>query len=176
MPRLACAAVLLALGIAGCGGANDTTTVTETAQAGNQATATQTGTDTGASIATASAAVPAGNHGPHYFETPSHNIGCYIDSRSVRCDIRQRDWSPPPEPQSCIKFGVDWGQGISIASHGAGFVCAGDTTLGGPGLLGYGHSSRRGPIYCASRATGITCGNSDTGHGFFMARARYRLF
>jgi hypothetical protein len=177
MPRLACAAAMLALAIAGCGGGNDTTTVTETAQAGNQATATQTqGTDTGAPIASASVAVPAGDTGPHYFETPSHNIGCYMDRKSVRCDIREHDWTPPPKPQYCIKAGVDWGGGVAVAAHRASIVCAGDTTLGGPGLLGYGHAARRGPIYCISRAAGITCRNADTDHGFFLSRARYRLF
>lgn len=156
MPRLACAAALLALAIAGCG--SDSKTVTET-QAVQR-----------------SAPVPAGNQGPHYFETPSHNIGCYLDSGSVRCDIRERDWTPPPKPQYCIKAGVDWGQGVSVASHRASVVCAGDTTLGGPGLLGYGHSARRGPIYCVSRTAGITCRNADTKHGFFLSRASYRLF
>jgi hypothetical protein len=163
MPRLACAAVLLALGVAGCG--SDTKTVTET----------QTQTQASGSVQRP-LAVAAGNHGPHYFETPSHNIGCYLDSRSVRCDIRERDWSPPPKPQYCIKAGVDWGQGVAVGAHRASIVCAGDTTLGGPGLLGYGQSARRGPIYCVSRAAGITCRNADTAHGFFLSRARYRLF
>jgi len=164
VPRLACAVLLVALGIAGCGGSDD-------------ATRSSISAATSPTVAlTRPLSVPAGNHGPHYFETPSHNIGCYLDSKSVRCDIRERDWSPPPEPKSCIKFGVDWGQGIAVGAHRASFVCAGDTVLGGPGLLGYGHSARRGPVYCVSRPAGITCSNSDTGHGFFMARARYRLF
>jgi hypothetical protein len=170
MPRLACAAVLLALTLVGCGG--DTKTVTQT-----QTQAQTQGANTpGPAIASAASAVPAGNHGPHYFETPSHNIGCYMDSKSVRCDIREHDWTAPPKPQYCIKAGVDWGGGVSVASHRASVVCAGDTTLGGPGLLGYGHSSRRGPFYCVSRTAGISCGNSDTSHGFFLSRASYRLF
>lgn len=171
MPRLACAAALLALAIAGCG--SDSKTVTETqTRAQNLTTTAQGNTVT----VQRSAPVPAGNQGPHYFETPSHNIGCYLDSGSVRCDIRERDWTPPPKPQYCIKAGVDWGQGVSVASHRASVVCAGDTTLGGPGLLGYGHSARRGPIYCVSRTAGITCRNADTKHGFFLSRASYRLF
>jgi hypothetical protein len=172
VPRLACAAALLALVLAGCG--SDTKTVTQTqAQAGTQ---TQGASTPGPPTASAAAAVPAGNQGPHYFETPSHNIGCYLDSKSVRCDIRERDWTPPPKPEYCIKAGVDWGQGVAVAAHRASVVCAGDTTLGGPGLLGYGHSARRGPIYCISARAGITCRNADTGHGFFLSRARYRLF
>ena len=179
MPRLACAAVLLALALAGCGG--DTKTVTETQTQGTstaeQTTASTTATLGGATVTTEQPpAVPAGNHGPHYFETPSHNIGCYLSAHDARCDIRERDWSPPPEPKSCIKFGVDYGQGIAVGPNRAEFVCAGDTSLGGPGLLGYGHSARRGPIYCVSATAGITCRNADTGHGFFLSRARYRIF
>ncbi len=162
MARLACACVLLALILGGCGGG--TTTVT------------QTQTETGIQQGATNGPTAARNHGPHYFETPSHNIGCYLDSRSVRCDIRQRDWSPPPKPRYCIKAGVDWGQGVAVGAHRASIVCAGDTTLGGTGLLAYGHSARRGPIYCLSRTAGITCRNADTRHGFFLSRARYRLF
>ena len=179
MPRLACAAALLALALAGCGGGTKTVTETQTQGTSTAAptTASTTTTPGGATVTTEQPpAIRAGNHGPHYFETPSHNIGCYIDSQSARCDIRQHDWTPPPKPQYCIKAGVDWGGGVSVAAHRASVVCAGDTTLGGPGLLGYGHSARRGPIYCISRTAGITCGNADTGHGFFLSRARYRLF
>jgi uncharacterized protein DUF6636 len=174
MLRLACAAALVVLVLAGCGG--DTQTVTETQTAAQAQSLTPT-TAQGKTVTMQRAApIPSGSQGPHYFETPSHNIGCYLDSKSVRCDIRERDWTPPPKPQYCIKAGVDWGQGVAVASHRASVVCAGDTTLGGPGLLGYGHSARRGPIYCTSGTAGITCRNADTGHGFFLSRARYTLF
>ena len=176
MPRLACAAAVLALAIAGCGGGSKTVTETQT-QAQTQSLTTTTAQGNTVTVQrSAPVPVPAGNQGPHYFETPSHNIGCYLDRHSARCDIRERSWSPPPEPQYCIKAGVDWGGGIAVGAHRASFVCAGDTTLGGPGLLGYGHAARRGPIYCLSRTVGITCRNADTGHGFFLSRASYRLF
>jgi hypothetical protein len=79
-------------------------------------------------------------------------------------------------PAYCKKAGVDFGQGLAVGARRAAFVCAGDTTLGGPGLLGYGHSAQRGPILCQSRAAGITCLNTSTRHGFFLSRAAYRLF
>jgi uncharacterized protein DUF6636 len=172
MPRLACAAILLALGLAGCGGDTKTVTETQTSPRGVTTTTAQGNTVTEQRLAP----VPAGNHGPHYFETPSHNIGCYLSAHDVRCDIRERDWNPPPEPKSCIKIGLDYGQGLVVGQNRAEFVCAGDTALGGPGLLGYGHSARRGSIYCISRTAGITCRNAGNGHGFFLSRARYRLF
>jgi hypothetical protein len=170
---------LFVLVFAGCGG-DDTKTVTETQ---TQATGTEaqaeatTSTATTETTPTATKSVAAsGNHGPHYFETPSHNIGCYVSAHDARCDIRERDWNPPPEPKSCIKFGVDYGQGIAVGPTGASFVCAGDTVMGGPGLLGYGHSAQRGTILCVSRPAGMTCRNTANGHGFFLARARYRIF
>jgi hypothetical protein len=173
--RLACGSLLVALlAFAGCGGSDDaTTTVTQ----GNNATQAKTVTQgTGQTQPQRALAVPAGDHGPHYFETPSHNIGCYLSRHDVRCDIRDRDWSPPPEPKSCIKIGLDYGQGLVVGPNRAEFACAGDTVLGGPGLLGYGHSARRGSIFCVSRSAGISCRNADNGHGFFLARARYRFF
>jgi hypothetical protein len=168
VPRLLCASLLLALLLAGCGG--ETTTVT------------QTKTGTGAAGTGAPGTVrqlnapPPGNHGPHYFETPSHNIGCFVSSHDARCDIRTRTWSPPPEPKSCIKIGLDFGQGLVVGPHGAEFVCAGDTTLGGPVVLPYRSSAQRGTLICVSRVAGVTCRNTAIGHGFFLSRASYRIF
>ena len=180
MPRVSCAAILVAIAMAGCGGGTDTVTETQTTAAQpSPATTSETTTTPGGATVTVThraPAVPAGNHGPHYFETPSHNIGCYIDSRSARCDIRERDWSPPAMPAYCKKAGVDFGQGIAVGIHRAQFVCAGDTTLGGPSVLPYRASAQRGTILCVSRVAGITCRNTAAAHGFFLSRASYRLF
>jgi hypothetical protein len=172
MPRLAWLAclALLAFAIAGCGGGDDET---------GESTATE---DTGTGpIASASSIPtvpePTGKHGPHYFQTPSKNIGCYLSANSVRCDIRERSWSPPPKPKFCIKAGVDWGQGIGVGEKKkAGFTCAGDTVLGGPELLGYGQTAQRGSVVCLSSRAGMACENSDTDHGFFLSRERYRIY
>jgi hypothetical protein len=164
---------LIAVLMAGCGGGTKTVTDTSISQTTVAATTPQGTTTAATPIPQPS---PSGNHGPHYFETPSHNIGCYMDAHSVRCDIRQRRWSPPPKPRYCIKAGVDWGQGVGVGAGRAEIVCAGDTTLGGPGLLGYGHTAQRGVIVCASTRAGITCRNTATAHGFFLSRETYRLF
>jgi len=60
------------------------------------------------------------------FQSPSGNIGCVIGRQGgVRCDIRNRDWRPPPKPASCM---LDWGFGLTVGRRGRGqFVCAGDT-------------------------------------------------
>jgi hypothetical protein len=183
--RLVLAACVAALLLAGCG--SGTKTVTKTA---TQATTATTGSiaqttlstpvTTPEGTTTTATAVPAaspnGNHGPHYFETPSHNIGCFVSAHDARCDVREHSWSPPPEPRYCIKAGVDWGGGLAVGQHRAQFVCAGDTTLGGPAVLGYGHTTQRGSIVCASARAGMTCTNGANGHGFFVSRDSYRLF
>jgi hypothetical protein len=173
--RLALGSALLVLLVAGCGGGSDTTTVTQ-----SQDTATTSDTastaPTGGTQQARPLSIPAGNHGPHYFETPSHNIGCFVSSHDARCDIREHSWNPPPEPKSCIKIGLDYGQGLVVGRDGAEFVCAGDTSFGGPVVLPYGSSAQRGAILCISKAKGMKCRNNANGHGFLLSRERYRIF
>jgi hypothetical protein len=108
------------------------------------------------------------------FQSPSRNIGCAIDARGVRCDIRERDWRPPPKPSRCP---VDWGHGLTLGLRGrARFVCAGDTVLGAGRRLPYGRSIRRGRFRCTSRRRGMRCVNRRNGHGFHLSRERARRF
>jgi hypothetical protein len=109
------------------------------------------------------------------FQSPSGNIGCVIGRRGgVRCDIRNRDWSPPPKPASCR---LDWGHGLALGRRGrARFVCAGDTTLGQGRRLAYGDAIRRGRFRCVSRRSGMRCTNRRNGHGFVLSRERVRRF
>jgi hypothetical protein len=118
------------------------------------------------------AAAPAG--AATLFETPSHNIGCAVSKTGARCDIRVREWKPPPKPASCP---VDWGHGLTVERRGVGrFVCAGDTVLGGKRVLGYGKSIRRGRFRCTSRRNGVRCVNLRNEHGFKLARRSVRWF
>jgi hypothetical protein len=164
----------MALLVAGCGGTK-TVTETLTTTTGPVGTTTST-TSTGTSTSGTVPAGTTGNFGPHFFETPSHNIGCDLTAQSVRCDIRERTWSPPPEPPYCKKAGVDFGQGIAVGMRRAAFVCAGDTTLGAKAILPYGASAQRGSLICVSHPTGLDCQNTGTGHGFSLSRTDYRLF
>lgn len=108
------------------------------------------------------------------FTMPSGNIGCSMSSPNgvVRCDIGQRDWAPPAKPADCM---YDFGQGLVLGGT-AGFVCASDTARGGGPVLPYGSTVREGPFECRSDESGVECTNLDTGHGFLLSAAEYRLF
>ncbi|MGH3674905.1 MAG: DUF6636 domain-containing protein [Mycobacterium sp.] len=110
------------------------------------------------------------------FTSPSGNIGCYIDTDYIRCDIRERNWEPPPTD---CEFGP--GQGIQISPYvnpdgPAEFECAGDSAQNNDPPLPYGESITAGPMRCDSAESGITCRNTVNGHGFFISRQAYQLF
>ena len=109
------------------------------------------------------------------FQSPSHNIGCYMDGHAVRCDIKERNWTPPPKPADCD---VDWGQGVAVGRHGqAGYVCAGDTALDpNHQVLEYGDKITRGRFKCKSKQSGMKCVNTRNKHGFVLSRDDVDLF
>ena len=109
-----------------------------------------------------------------YFHSPSRNIRCVIAATALaRCDIAQRDWSPPPKPRNCPG---DWANGMQVALQGRGsFTCANDAVPAGR-RLAYGESIRRGPFRCTSRRRGMRCVNVRNGHGFALSRSRAHGF
>jgi hypothetical protein len=108
------------------------------------------------------------------FVSPTGNVSCMIDADWARCDIIDRNWSPPPRPAACE---FDYGQGISLApGEQAEFVCAGDTAFGADEVLPYGQSISAGVLQCESAQSGITCRDVRTGHGFSISLQVYRLF
>lgn len=111
------------------------------------------------------------------FSSPSGNIGCQIiPGTSVRCDMLEHTWSPPPRPDYCKSL-MAWGQGLILKAGGdAHVVCAGDTTMTKDNPLGYGDSITAGSLRCDSAESGMTCKDTGTGHGFTIARDSYNLF
>jgi hypothetical protein len=106
--------------------------------------------------------------------SPTGNVSCMIAPDWARCDIIDRDWTPPPRPADCE---FDYGQGISLApGEQAEFVCAGDTAFGPDEVLPYGQSITAGVLRCESAQSWITCRDVRTGHGFSISREAYRLF
>jgi hypothetical protein len=119
-------------------------------------------------------AAPAQAQSIVMFSSPTKNIGCAIDSGGVRCDIREKNWRPPPKPASCE---LDWGFGLTLDRRGRGrYVCAGDTVLGSRRTLAYGSSVRRGRFRCVSRVRAMRCVNRRNGHGFALSKQFARRF
>lgn len=181
MARALVLAAVALLVLAGCGGSDDgggteaVVTVTEEVTA-TTAEETTVGETTTSSDSEDGAPPPADRVVSELtmFASPTGNIGCAIDQRSVRCDIGDRDWSPPPKPSGCD---LDYGQGITLEAGSAPeFVCAGDTTLGAGEVLPYGQSIAAGLLRCESAATGMTCTDTETGRGFMLAKESYKLF
>jgi hypothetical protein len=159
------AALMAAAMLAGCGGSSDTAGAPATSQAGPT---------TSSSPRPPPSAPARHDTGPDGFLSPSRNIGCHLTQASVRCDIREREWSAPPKPADCL---LDWGHALAVSGDApGGFRCAGDTAIGDQPVLPYGSVVRRGPVECRSEETGVECVNLDTGHGFAVSRAEYRLF
>lgn len=122
------------------------------------------------------AAAAAAQPSPYFFQSPSGNIACYAEPETIRCDIQDRDWSPPARPADCPSQ-TGYGQGIILGSTGkAKFVCGGDTTFGADATtLGYGQRESSVGWQCDSEESGIRCVNRDD-HGFNIARESYDLF
>ena len=111
------------------------------------------------------------------FHTPSRNIYCGYNApsggypASLRCDVLS---GLKPEPRRRCE--LDW-TGLAMSPTGRGeAVCAGDT-IADPRLrvLAYGRTWKHAQFTCVSKRTGLTCRNTR-GHGFFLSRARWRVF
>jgi hypothetical protein len=120
-----------------------------------------------------------------YFKTPSANIVCFYvvgdaDPVLIVCGIRS-GLKPAPPRRRCEEGGP---VSDRVVLHATGRPevpgCAGDPGpfLGlqvGARVLGYGRKWNRSGLRCASAMTGLTCRNRS-GHGFFLSRARSRVF
>jgi hypothetical protein len=160
-------ATLVMLAAAGC------TTVV----AGNPTAASQSSASSRSSAPSTSAGpTEVVTTGDASFSSPTGNIGCVVfdkpDTVEARCDISQKRWQPPPKPADCQ---LAYGQGIALGDTAA-VVCAGDTALGAPKQLSYGSAVKVGRFLCTSREAGMTCENTQTGHGFELSQESYRIF
>lgn len=109
------------------------------------------------------------------FLSPDGNIACNIDMNvGARCDIIDASWQAPPAPADCQD---SYGHMIAIGlDKPAEFICAGDTVFGSEELLPDDESIASGAFRCDSVDSGITCRNTETGHGFSISYDANRLF
>ena len=112
------------------------------------------------------------------FQTPSGNIACATwpeDEGSVRCDISQYTYVPPPRPDYCD---TDWGGAFSIEPDAnVNMLCAGDTvySLDLP-KSAPGTSVVIGRSICKVQRRSVECVVSETDGGLFLSPERYDTF
>ncbi len=131
-------------------------------------------------------AVPAGAFRSGYFRTPSGNIVCFhspgpsdLPRAFLGCGVKS-GLEPAPPRRPCREGGYA-GDRVELLATGRTHVppCAGDpgalVGLRAARVLGYGKAWAGGGISCTSAIAGLTCRNKS-GHGFFLSRARWRVF
>jgi hypothetical protein len=153
--------------LSGCGGPTDTQAASTTSVAGQ----------TTAQPVQSTSPAPADQEVVEStsFLSPDGNIACNIDMNvGARCDIIDASWQAPAAPTDCQD---SYGHMIAIGlDKPAEFICAGDTVFGSEELLPDGESIVAGAFRCESVDSGITCRNTETGHGFSLSYDANRLF
>ena len=98
-------------------------------------------------LAAASAAPPAEASSSAWFSSPSRNIGCYMTTTWVRCDVISRTWTPTPKPPSLrLRLGACARGRPKGTGH---FGCVSDTVgrlAAGPAVRQV-HHDRRLPVH-----------------------------
>ena len=116
----------------------------------------------------------------HNFQTPTGNIQCVFEAGDqeqvpyVDCLVFEATWSIEEDP-TCES---DWADSeLSLSDDVSEGSCRSDTFIvEDPTTLDYGQGWSSGPLACMSRQDGVTCSNSETGHGFRAARGSYVVF
>ena len=205
-PRRAVAAAfaigLSVLASSACGGGNQpttplTTTITVTPSATPSSTAARSTTSTtSTSTTTTPAAKPPTTYaqamqhvaagkvdtgGKAQFTSPTGNIFCSIAAGDVPRGCEVRDGRATPPPGTCDGVGggakdvgrIEWEGGTPKP------VCNSDTMFQpGAQVLQYGSVAQvpGSPFQCVSETLGMTCVNTDSKKGFFLAKGAYSLF
>jgi hypothetical protein len=114
------------------------------------------------------------------FASPSGNIVCNLSGNPLAmaaCEVRSGRVKPPL-PSICPPGGPkDIGR-IELERTGAFPVCNSDTIReGGEPQLTYGlRTASLDPVACLSEEFGVTCVDSASKHGFFLARSSFVTF
>lgn len=178
--KTAAVVVLAAVAFAGgaCGSSKESATTTTASETSTTAASTPS-THPSSSTTKAQPGAPGGGSVRHVnditmFHSPTGNIGCAIGPDNARCDVRERDWTPPAKPASCQ---FDYGHGIEVGPTGAArYVCAGDTAFDPSSAdLAYGDSIQAGVMLCTSTRSGMECKSTSSGHGFAISREAHNI-
>lgn len=108
------------------------------------------------------------------FMVPGGNLGCELSVNGARCDITQRSWAPPAQPNSCTST---YGNAIELGRQGrASFPCGGHSAISsGAEVVPVNWDDKIGHVTCQVRSFGLNC-FSTTNHGFIISRTGYTLY
>ena len=113
------------------------------------------------------------------FRSPSGNIVCRrsTDAGTAACEVA-KGRVDPPLPSICPAGGPQDIGRIELGPGGALPVCNSDTIrTGGEPELGYGKRTQpSGTTACLSESFGVTCIDTASRHGFFLARDTFVTF
>lgn len=109
------------------------------------------------------------------FKMPSSNIACAMSVDEVECSIRMIEVAAEGSSDECPQ---SWGKGFvltgeSTATRGCGNDAVFDDVTA---TAEYGQSFQSGSMVCASSRQGIECWNTETQHGFSVARRQADTF
>jgi hypothetical protein len=116
------------------------------------------------------------------FRSPSGNLDCRLDDQAVDevrsvvgCHAYEHDFAAPQTPADCegdlvpaVWLGMD-----DVVMYG---WCSGDPFAVAQETLPYGSATAVGDFACLSEASGVTCWNVKSKHGFVISRESYRVF
>ena len=116
--------------------------------------------------------------------SPSGNIGCDLSAHYAGCGVLSYR-SESTFGQNAMGspnwwFDLSSGATPQLGGRGEGAFSL-DEAFRGPGssspqVVEYGQSVTFGSWVCSSEETGMTCRNTETGHGVFLSSARYETF
>ena len=115
--------------------------------------------------------------------SPSGNIGCDLSAHYAGCGVLSyrsngtygRDEAGSPK----WWFDLSSGGTPQLAGRSEGAFSLDEAFRGGgssPQVVEYGQSVTFGSWVCSSEETGMTCRNTETGHGVFLSSGRYETF
>ena len=115
--------------------------------------------------------------------SPSGNIGCDLSAHYAGCGVLsyRSNGTYGKDEAGSPKWWFDLSSGGTpqLAGRSEGAFSLDEAFRGGgssPQVVEYGQSVTYGSWVCSSEETGMTCRNTETGHGVFLSSARYETF
>ena len=116
--------------------------------------------------------------------SPSGNIGCDLSAHFAGCGVLsyRSDATYGRDEAGSPKWWFDLSSGDTpqLGGRSEGAFSLDEAFRGGgsssPQVVEYGQSVTFGSWVCSSEETGMTCRNTETGHGVFLSSGRYETF